>query len=51
MIKEKTRNHIAAIKLWKRVKNPLKECIFFAWCSDPIKLELVKMVEDDEIKR
>lgn len=50
--KVKTRNHTAAIKLWKRVKlNSLKECRFFAWCSDPIKLELLKIVEDDEIKR
>jgi hypothetical protein len=50
--KAKTRNHTAAIKLWKREKlNSLKRCRFFAWCSDPIKLELVKMVEADEIKR
>ena len=49
---EKTRNHTAAIKLWKRVKlNSLKQCRFFAWCSDPIKLELVRIVEDDEIKK
>jgi len=50
--KEKTSNHTGAIKLWKREKlNSLKECRFFAWCSDPIKLELVKIVEDDEIKK
>jgi hypothetical protein len=49
--KEKTRNHTAAIKLWKREKlNSLKECRFFVWFSDPIKLEHVKIVEDDEIK-
>jgi hypothetical protein len=50
--KEKTRNHTGAIKLWKREKlNSLRGCRFFAWCSDPIKLELVKIVEDNEIKK
>lgn len=48
--KEKTRNHTAAIKLWRREKlNSLKECRFFAHCSDPVKLELVKKLEQDEI--
>lgn len=50
--KEKTRNHTAAIKLWKRVKlNSLKKCRFFACCSNELKKELAKDVERIQIER
>ncbi len=50
--KVKTRNHASAIKLWDRHSlQELRHCRFLVWCSNPIKLEIVKMVEDDEIKK
>ena len=50
--KERTRNHTAAIKLWKRDRlKDLKQSRFFVCCSNPLDQNNAKNTEDNEIKK